>query len=146
MFRARERAFKQFKCPRPQCVNEITQAMNDRRSIGGLFCDLEKAFDRVNHRILLGKLEFYGIKGKFVDLIQSLLQGRHQKVLINKHTAPEDASSGWTTVTHGVPQGSILGPLLFLVYINDLPLLADTNSKIVLFADDTSTIKLVLIK
>jgi len=110
--------------------------MNDRRSIGGLFCDLEKTFDCVNHRILLEKLEFYGIKGKFLDLIQSFLQGRHQKVLINKHTAPEDASSEWTTVTHGVPQGSILGRLLFLVYINDLPLLAYTNSKIVLFADD----------
>ena len=62
-------------------INEITQAMNDRRSIGGLFCDLEKAFDCVNHTILLGKLEFYGIKGKFLDLIQSFLRGRHQKYL-----------------------------------------------------------------
>ena len=114
--------------------------MNERRSLGGLFCDLEKAFDCVNHKILLDKLEFYGIRGKFLELIQSFLQERYQKVYINKNTAHNDASSGWRTIKHGVPQGSILGPLLFLIYINDLPLLAGINSKIVPFADDTSTI------
>ena len=91
-------------------INEITKAMNERRSLGGLFCDLEKAFDCVNHKILLDKLEFYGIRGKFLELIQSFLQERYQKVYINKNTAHNDASSGWRTIKHGVPQGSILRP------------------------------------
>ena len=71
-------------------------------------------------------------------LIKSYLQGRHQRVVLNNHSS--GSFSKWGEITHGVPQGSILGPLLFLPYINDLPQITNENSKIVLFADDTSMI------
>jgi len=106
--------------------------------IGGIFCDLQKAFDCVNHDILLTKLEFYGITGITHKLIKSYLQGRYQKVVLNNHSS--SSCSKWGEITHGVPQGSILGPLLFLLYIKDLPQITNENSKTVLFADDTSMI------
>jgi len=68
-------------------INEILKAINNRLLVGGIFCDLEKAFDCVNHRILADKLQFYGIKGKFLALIQSYLRGRYQKLLIDKFNA-----------------------------------------------------------
>jgi hypothetical protein len=63
-------------------INEILKATNNRLSVGGIFCDPEKAFDCVNHGILVDKLQFYGIKGKFLALIQSYLKGRYQKYLL----------------------------------------------------------------
>ena len=93
----------------------------------------------VNHNILLTKLEFYGITGVPYKLIKSYLGGRYQRVVLNNHSP--SLYSKWSEITHGVSQGSVLGPLLFLLYLNDLPQITnDTNSKTVLFADDTSTI------
>jgi len=106
--------------------------------VGGIFCDVQKAFDSINHNILLTKLEFYGITGITYKLLKSYLKGRYQRVIFSNHSS--GSCSNWGEITHGVPQGSILGPLLFLLYINDLPQIANDNSKFVLFADDTNMI------
>ena len=95
-----------------------------------MFCDISKAFDRVWHRGLLFKLSRLGIKGPLLDWFSSYLSSRKQRVVY------ANSSSNWTSINAGVPQGSILGPLLFLIYINDI--VNNINAKVRLFADDTS--------
>ena len=103
---------------------------NPLLEVRGVFLDLSKAFDRVWHEGLLYKLKNNGIDGNLFKLIKSFLNNRYQRVVLNGQ------SSVWKLVTAGVPQGSVLGPLFFLIYVNDLPLRLTTNVK--LFADDTS--------
>ena len=81
----------------------------------GTFVDLQKAFDTVNHKILLQKLEHYGVRSTALNCLQSYLTGRSQYVTVNGH------GSGCKPITCGVPQGSIRGPLHFLIYVNDFP-------------------------
>jgi len=78
--------------------------MNNRFSVGSIVCNLEKVFDCVNHEILVDKLQFNGIKGKFLPLIKSHLIVRYQKVLIGKFNAYDDVSSGWRKITNEVPR------------------------------------------
>ncbi len=114
---------------------EITEKIKDSIDNGkygcGIFIDLKKAFDTVNHSILLTKLEHYGIRGNILKWFQSYLTDRKQYVYYN------GISSNIATVSCGVPQGSVLGPLLFLIYINDLPNISSKLS-FFLFADDTN--------
>ena len=93
-------------------INGTLTAMNNNLVAGGVFCDLQKAFDCVNHKILIDKLEFYGIKGKFKTLIESYLTGRYQKVALS-NTIDNSKSSNWEEIRNGVQQGLILGPLFF---------------------------------
>ena len=108
---------------------------NPRRNFRGVFLDISTAFNRVWHEGLIYKIKSIGVTGPPLELIQSFLSHRFQRVVLNGQ------SSTWLPVTAGVPQGSILGPLLFLIYINDLSNNLSSTAK--LFADDTSLFSVV---
>ena len=118
-------------------THEIYKAFDTNPSleVRGVFLDLLKAFDKVWHDGLMYKLKGLGIWGKYYGLIHFFLNDRHQRVFLNGQC------SNWSKIKAGVPQGSILTPLFFLVCINDLPEGLTTNAK--LFADDTSPFSVV---
>jgi hypothetical protein len=96
-------------------TNEILNAMNNKLLVGGIFCDLRKALDYVNHDILVSKLKFYGISDKDLQVYQSYLGNRYCRTAIYNDSENSNKVSNWAKVRHGVLQSSILGPLLFLV-------------------------------
>ena len=114
-----------------ETIDFITNSIDNNEIAVGIFIDLKKAFDTVNHRILYDKLFHYGIRGLPLKWIISYLTERRQYVCIN------ETNSCLKLITCGVPQGSILGPLFFLVYINDLQYCSSVLN-FVLFADDTN--------
>jgi hypothetical protein len=121
-------------------INEILSALNNKLTVGGIFCDLEKASDCINHNTLLSKLEFYGIEGKFNALNTSYLKDRYQKVETDNMKTHNSTSSRWKIVKHGILQGSILGRLFLLLYVNDLLTVSNSNARTILYADNTSVI------
>ena len=112
-------------------TNKLYKALDKKDSAVGVFLDLSKAFDTIDHQILLNKLSFYGIRGNTLAWFHSYLCNRHQFVYYN------NCSSDLYNVKCGVPQGSILGPLLFIIYMNDISNVS-TESSLILFADDTN--------
>lgn len=113
-------------------LTQVVEAYHKKIYSACFFLDLKKAFDTINHKILLWKLEHYGFRGQCYRFLKSYYQDRRQYVYVNGH------SSATLPVTSGVPQGSILGPLSFSLFINDLPLAVEETT--ILFADDAAFI------
>jgi len=117
-----------------EAVKTILDGMNNKQKVAGIFLDMSRAFDSVNHVLLLNKMEAIGIRGVPLDFLRSYLDGRGQVVTWNGFT------SEYKETTIGLPQGTIISPLLFSIMINDLPTVCTAANKIIIYADDSNMI------
>ncbi|MCG8047037.1 MAG: reverse transcriptase domain-containing protein [Candidatus Thiodiazotropha endolucinida] len=116
-------------------LEDTSQAIDQGDSVDVVYLDFKKAFDKVPHQRLLKKLQGYGISGHIHEWVKDFLSDRKQRVVVN------GSQSDWSNVSSGIPQGSVLGPVLFLIYINDLPDVITAFVK--LFADDAKVYDVV---
>ena len=116
-------------------LDKWSKILDEGGCVDVIYMDFMKAFDKVPHKRLLGKLQSYGIQEPVHGWIKAFLSDRSQRVIVN------GSPSDWTSVTSGIPQGSVLGPILFVIYINDLP--KRVQSDAYLFADDTKIFKTI---
>lgn len=121
-----------------EVYHDILDSVASGNEVDVIYLDLSKAFDKVPHNLLLLKLKRHGINGSLLSWFGSYLTDRQQRVAL------DGTFSDWLPVTSGVPQGSILGPLLFILYANDVPNYIQYNSKIALFADDSKLFRPIL--
>jgi hypothetical protein len=116
-------------------IESIFSAWNNKELITSIFCDLTRAFDCVSHQLLSSKLEFFGVKSPILSWLKSYLYIRKQKVELQFFSSP-NILSNWEIVRHSVPQGSVLTPLLFNVYINDFPCIINKVSDILISSNN----------
>lgn len=117
-------------------MNQVLSGLDGSQSTAALFCDLSRAFDCVDYNILLSKLKYYKFSNLALSWVNSYLKDRQQRTIIKKNNTK--FISEWQKIECGVPQGSILGPLLFLIFVNDVP--KNVSSNLILYADDTTAI------